>query len=73
MAWVSQTLGIWKFSMSHYTDVFAFLYYVSALPIDAVAVAIFAMLLSLTSHALALSKYSRSDGHCSLMIEDDDY
>ncbi|PQQ08655.1 hypothetical protein Pyn_37439 [Prunus yedoensis var. nudiflora] len=73
MAWVSQTLGIWKFSMSHYTDVFAFLYCVSALPIDAAAIAISSMLLPLRSHALALSKYSKSDGHCSLMIEDDDY
>ncbi|CAL9020985.1 unnamed protein product [Prunus brigantina] len=42
MAWVSQTLGIWKFSMSHYTDI-------SALPINDAAIAISAMLLPLTS------------------------
>ncbi|CAL2277560.1 unnamed protein product [Prunus armeniaca] len=42
MAWVSQTLGIWKFSMSHDTDI-------SALPINTATVAISAMLLPLTS------------------------
>ncbi|KAH0969121.1 hypothetical protein GBA52_029017 [Prunus armeniaca] len=66
MAWVSQTLGIWKFSMSITQTSPP---YPSTLPPSPSPPCCFRS----HPHTLALSKYSRSDGHCSLMIEDGDY